>query len=109
MSPAGGASACRSSPKSSPSPFAPTGSARSSSPSNARNDIVKKMLTYQRARVPHYWLIEPITEALVVYRWTEAGYLLVQSAQRDERIRAEPFNDVSLSVRSLLEGDETDD
>jgi Uma2 family endonuclease len=79
------------------------------SPSNARNDIVKKMLTYQRARVPHYWLIEPVTEALVVYRWTEAGYLLVQSAQGEERIRAEPFDGVSLSVRSLLEGDETED
>jgi Uma2 family endonuclease len=79
------------------------------SPSNQRNDIVKKMLTYQRARVPHYWLIEPITEALVVYRWTEAGYLLVQSAQRDERLRAEPFDAVSLSVRGLLEGDEAED
>jgi Uma2 family endonuclease len=78
------------------------------SPSNARNDIVKKMLTYQRTRVPHYWLIDPVTEALVVYRWTEAGYLLVQSAQHDERIRAEPFDGVSLSVRSLLEGDDTE-
>jgi Uma2 family endonuclease len=79
------------------------------SPSNARNDIVKKMLTYQRARVPHYWLIEPVTEALVVYRWTEAGNLLVQSAQHDERIRAERFDGVSLSVRSLLEGDDSED
>ncbi len=79
------------------------------SPSNERNDIIKKMLTYQRARMPHYWLIDPITEALVVYRWTEAGYLLVQSAQREERIRAEPFDGVSLSVRSLLEGDEEDE
>lgn len=79
------------------------------SPSNERNDVIKKMLTYQRARVPHYWLIDPITEALVVYRWTEIGYLLVQSAQREERIRAEPFDDVSFSVQSLLDGDEEDD
>jgi Uma2 family endonuclease len=79
------------------------------SPSNERNDIVRKMLTYQRTRVPHYWLIDPITEAMVVYRWTEAGYLLVQSAQREERIRAEPFEGVSLSPRSLLDGDEEDD
>src|SRR5262245_37146129 len=79
------------------------------SPSNERNDIIKKMLTYQRTHVPHYWLIDPITEALVVYRWTEAGYLLVQSAQHEERIRAEPFDAVLLSVRSLLEGEEDED
>ncbi len=29
--------------------------------------------------------------------------------QREERIRAEPFDGVSLSVRSLLEGDEDED
>jgi len=78
------------------------------SPSNERNDIVKKMLTYQRCQVPHYWLIDPILEALVVYRWTEEGYLLVQSAQRDERIRAEPFDAVELSVRGLIDDDEDD-
>lgn len=78
------------------------------SPSNERNDIVKKMLTYQRSRVPHYWLIDPILEALVVYRCTDQGYLLVQSAQREERIRAEPFDAVELSVRGLIEGDDSD-
>jgi Uma2 family endonuclease len=79
------------------------------SPSNERHDIIKKMLTYQRTGVPHYWLIDPILEALVVYRWTEQGYLLVQSAQREERIRAEPFDAVVLSVHDLIEGDGGDD
>jgi Uma2 family endonuclease len=79
------------------------------SPSNEGNDVVKKMRTYQRCGVPHDWLIDPIAETLIVYRWTERGYLLVQSAQHDERIRAEPFDGVSLSVRGLLEGDEDDD
>lgn len=79
------------------------------SPSNERNDIIKKMLTYQRCGVPHYWLIDPILEALVVYRWTDAGNLLAQSAQRDERIRAEPFERVAFSVRGLLDGDDEDE
>ena len=79
------------------------------SPSNVRNDVVKKMLTYQRCCVPHYWVVDPIAEALIVYRWTDKGYLLVQSAQGQERVRAEPFDAVSLSVHGLLEGDEHDD
>lgn len=76
------------------------------SPSNERNDIVKKMLTYQRARVPHYWVIDPLGEALVVYRWTPEGYLVVQSAQGGERVRAEPFDGVWFSVKGLIEGEE---
>ena len=78
------------------------------SPSNERNDIIKKMRTYQRCRVPHYWLIDPIAETLIVYRWTEDGYLLVRSAEHEERVRAEPFDAVTLSVRGLLEGDDDD-
>jgi Uma2 family endonuclease len=79
------------------------------SPSNQRNDVVRKMRTYQRCRVPHYWLLDPIAETLIVYRWTDGGYLLVQSSQGIERLRAEPFDAVNLSVRGLLEGDEDDD
>ncbi|MCC6559223.1 MAG: Uma2 family endonuclease [Polyangiaceae bacterium] len=51
------------------------------SPSNQRHDVVWKMRVYQRFGVPHYWLLDPVEETLVAYRWTESGYLLVQSAQ----------------------------
>jgi Uma2 family endonuclease len=79
------------------------------SPSNQRNDVIWKMRTYQRSGVPHYWLLNPIEESLIVYRWTESGYLLVQSVQGEERVRAEPFDAVVLSVHGLLEGDEDED
>jgi Uma2 family endonuclease len=79
------------------------------SPSNQRNDVIWKMRTYQRSGVPHYWLLNPIEESLIVYRWTESGYLLVQSVQGEERVRAEPFDAVNLSVHGLLAGDEDDD
>jgi Uma2 family endonuclease len=76
------------------------------SPSNARNDVVKKMRTYQRCSVPHDWLVDPVAETLIVYRWTADGYLLVQSSQGAEPVCAEPFDAVRLSVRGLLEGDD---
>ena len=79
------------------------------SPSNESNDVIKKMRTYQRCGVPHYWIIDPIAESLIVYRWTEGGYLLVQSAQGTERVSAEPFDAVSFSVHGLLEGDDEDE
>jgi Uma2 family endonuclease len=96
-------------PRESPLTVRPDWVCEITSPSNERNDIIKKMLTHQRSGVPHYWLVDPILEALVVYRWTDQGYLLVQSAQREERIRAEPFDAAVLSVRGLLDGEEDDE
>ncbi|HZF48057.1 MAG TPA: Uma2 family endonuclease [Polyangiaceae bacterium] len=75
------------------------------SPSNKQNDLFKKLRTYQRCQVPHYWILDPEVEVLAVYRWTAEGYLLVVTAEGSERVRAEPFDAVELSVRELLAGD----
>lgn len=78
------------------------------SPSNPENDLFKKIVTYQRCQVPHYWIIDPIAETLAVYRWTPEGFLLVMVAKGQERVMAEPFEAVELSVHALVEGDEDD-
>lgn len=79
------------------------------SPSNAGNDLVRKLRAYHRAALPHYWILDPIAETLFVYRWAEAGYLRVVSVQGDERVSAEPFEHVTFSVRGLLDpGDDED-
>lgn len=75
------------------------------SPSNAQNDLVRKMRTYHRAEVRHYWVLDPEAETLAVYRHTPGGYLVAQTAAGDERVRAEPFVEVELSVRELFDGD----
>lgn len=75
------------------------------STSNPQNDLFKKMRTYQRCGVPHYWILDPVAEALVVYRWTAEGYLLVLTAEGSERVRAEPFDAVELAVRELVAGE----
>jgi Uma2 family endonuclease len=77
------------------------------SSSNERNDLIKKMRVYQRCQVPHSWILDPVAETLSVHRWTAEGYLTVQTAEGEERIRAEPFTEVELSVHGLVEGDES--
>ncbi|WP_437963979.1 Uma2 family endonuclease [Sorangium sp. So ce260] len=76
------------------------------SPSNKQNDLFKKLRTYQRCQVPYCWILDPEAEVLAVYRWTVEGYLLVLTAEGQESIRAEPFDAVEFSVRSLLAGEE---
>lgn len=76
------------------------------SPSHARNDTVRKVRTYHRAVVPHYWLVDGRDDTLTVYRWTPEGYLVALSAEREERVRAEPFEAIEIAVGELF-GDET--
>lgn len=76
------------------------------SPSNAGNDMVKKLRAYHRHGVPHYWIIDPIAETLTVHRHTGDGYLLVLAAERAERVRAEPFDAIELQMGVLFGDDE---
>ena len=78
------------------------------SASNSTNDTVKKFRVYHRTRVPHYWIVDPAEETLAVFRWEADGYLLVLKAERGERVRAEPFDHLDLSV-GVLFGDDEDE
>jgi Uma2 family endonuclease len=68
------------------------------SPSNASNDTVKKKRVYHRNQLPHYWLLDPVRETLSVLRWSPDGFIEILSAMRGERVRAEPFNDIEISI-----------
>lgn len=78
------------------------------SPGNPTNDTIKKKRIYHRAQVGHYWIIDPIQETLQVFRWHEAGYVEVLSAERTDRVRAEPFDVEEISVAAFF-GDEDEE
>lgn len=76
------------------------------SPSNASNDLVRKLRVYHRCQIPHYWLVDPGNETLTVLRWTPDGYLTALTAGRTDRVRAEPFAEIELRVGALFGDDE---
>ena len=78
------------------------------SPSNASNDTVKKKRAYHQHQVPHYWLLDPVRETLSVLRWSADGYIDVLSAMRGERVKAEPFDAIEISVGVFFGDDEED-
>ena len=75
------------------------------SPSNAENDLGPKLLSYHRAQVGHYWVVDTKEEILAAYRWTANGYEVALSAGRRERVRAEPFEAIELEVGALFGAD----
>ena len=72
--------------------------------SNAETDLGPKLFAYQRAGVPHYWIVDPEHETLTVYRWTSEGYVVALSAGRHDVIRAEPFEAREIEVGALFGG-----
>lgn len=75
------------------------------SESNRANDTVLKLRRYHEAGVPHYWLVAPDSGTLVVFRHEPKGYAIVLSAERHERVRAEPFDAIEFRVGELLGDD----
>ncbi|NUQ74755.1 MAG: Uma2 family endonuclease [Polyangiaceae bacterium] len=76
------------------------------SSSNASNDTVRKKRAYHKHQVPHYWLLDPVRETLSVLRWSPDGYIEVLSAMRGERVKAEPFDAIEISIGVFFGDDE---
>lgn len=75
------------------------------SSSTAARDRLRKKRIYHQFRVAHYWMLDPTEGTLTVHRWHEDGYLEIASAERHERIRAEPFDAVELTIAALFGDD----
>lgn len=95
-------------PKGRPFALAPDCVCEILSPSNPQRDRVEKLQTYFTARVPHYWIIDPVAGSLEVFRRLDLAYALVLTALRGQRVRAEPFDAVELRVDEFLGADPED-
>lgn len=76
---------------------------------NKRNDLIKKKRVYHRHQVGHYWIVDPVEETLAVHRWHADGYVEVLIADREERVRAEPFDAIDFRVAALFANDDDDE
>jgi Uma2 family endonuclease len=72
------------------------------SESNASHDLGTKVGLYAQACIAHYWVLDPALRRLLVYRWTERGYLVVVNATGEATVRAEPFDSIEVKVVELL-------
>lgn len=70
-----------------------------------RRDGLQKRRIYAEHGVPHYWLVDLVTDRLTVLRLAAGVYQEVLEADRSERVRAEPFEALELSVGALFGDD----
>jgi Uma2 family endonuclease len=71
------------------------------SPRSARTDRIKKMPIFAEYEVPYAWLIDPAQMTLEVYR-LETGRWMVQGLYAEnDKVRAEPFEEVEIDLSNL--------
>ena len=96
---------CPERPSGTPVRLRPDWSCEIVSPSNAKEDTVRKLRLYHRVGIPHYWIVDPRDSTLTVMRWSADGYVTLTRAERTELIRAEPFQAIELAVGALFGDD----
>jgi Uma2 family endonuclease len=72
-----------------------------SSPSTAAMDRTRKRHHYGRARVGHFWILDPGPATLEVYRLDGDKWQLTLSAAGDVKMRAEPFEAVEIDLTGV--------
>lgn len=72
------------------------------SPSTAARDLNVKRRGYHRAKVPHYWIVDPFNRTLSVLQWMDDAYALILAAGPNDVVHAVPFAEIALHVSKLL-------
>jgi Uma2 family endonuclease len=65
------------------------------------HDRGRKMRVYRREGVGWYWIVDPRIRTLEVYRLENGRYVLLDTWEGEEKVRAEPFEAIELDLALL--------
>lgn len=67
-------------------------------PTTIRVDRVKKMRIYPASGVPHVGIVDPAARTLDAFRLESGKWLLLDTHGEEERVRAEPFQQIEIEL-----------
>jgi Uma2 family endonuclease len=71
------------------------------SPSSSRKDRMQKLRIYQRARVQHYWLINPEEKTIECFALREGSYFLAATGMDEDVVEYASFPGLSMDLKAL--------
>lgn len=74
-------------------------------PTTHARDVLRHLSQCQAAGVKHSWVVDPLEGVIHVFKHDAKGTACILTAKRGQRVRAEPFEAVELSVSALLGDD----
>ena len=72
------------------------------SPGNSDHDYIRKLKLYLRAGVREYWIINPDTKTVAVYRFFEDN-LVPESYSFTDTVKAGIYDDLAIDFKELIE------
>lgn len=70
--------------------------------SNRKNDFVRKKAILQEHEIPYYWIADPEENTLLIFEWSDKGYVNTLSVDSTFTGKLPPFDAVELSVSQLF-------
>jgi Uma2 family endonuclease len=71
------------------------------SPSSNRKDRMQKLRIYQRAKVQHYWLVNPEEKTLECFALREDAYFLAATGMDEDVVEYSSFPGLSIDLKTL--------
>ena len=72
---------------------------------NPERDPTQKRQEYAQARIAEYWLVNPVTETIVVYRLKGTRYQKAGRWGRGEKAASTSMPDLSVRVDDVLDAE----
>lgn len=72
---------------------------------NPHRDLVDKRHDYANAKIPEYWIVNPLTETILVYRLKGRKYPKADKFARGSRATSHLFPDFSVNVDAVFDAE----
>lgn len=72
------------------------------SPATEKKDRKEKFALYQRFGVPEYWIVDPETETVQVFRWRDGHYTLAEECRGEDHLASPLLPGLSIPAREIF-------
>ncbi|MEW6681021.1 MAG: Uma2 family endonuclease [bacterium] len=72
------------------------------SPYTAKKDLITKYHLYERHKVKQYWIFDPATEEVVIFKLKQDKYGEPEEYKKQERIKVDIFEDLEIDLNTIF-------
>ena len=73
------------------------------SPSNQHHDLLTKMNLYAKFGVKEYWIVNPLTKSISIYKLDESQHYIQAAVKSSGKIQSKLFEELSVNVDELFD------
>ena len=71
------------------------------SPSNSRDDYIKKLNLYEQFKIREYWIVNPMKKSILVYTLSQNGYEMPDSYTFNDKVKVNIYDDLEIDFKQL--------